>query len=97
MESRRAWKQVIEGIRENDPAKITDKARVENEQRQLRLEEQSQGKDFRRRYFSSAERNVEAEKLFRAPAAHAQGDEDVQREADAACGIWLWDEKKSSR
>jgi hypothetical protein len=85
-ESRRAWRYVSEAINENDIFRIgKEKAKIENEQREMRKREKEQGKSWQRRFFKRVTRDRLAEEL-------AGKLDDVKLEMPG--GIWVWDEEK---
>ncbi|KAM3074318.1 Oxysterol binding protein [Clarireedia jacksonii] len=85
-ESRRAWRHVSEAINENDVLRIgKEKAKIENEQREMRRREKEQGKSWQRRFFKRVSRDRLAEEL-------AGKLDDVKLEMPG--GIWVWDEEK---
>ena len=90
LESRRAWKGVIEGIKNNDIFQVgSEKSKIENEQRQMRRIEKSEGREFPRKYFTAATEDPVAGKL----AVGLKGTS-VKAETDVHHIVWLWDEKK---
>jgi len=85
-ESRKAWRYVSEAIDENDMFRIgKEKAKIENEQREMRKREKEQGKSWQRRFFKRVTRDRLAEEL-------AGKLDDVK--LDMPGGIWVWDEEK---
>ena len=53
LESRRAWSKVAEGIRTGDMDSVhAEKSKIENAQRAMRKQEQAEGREWARRYFS---------------------------------------------
>ncbi|EPE30455.1 Oxysterol-binding protein-like protein [Glarea lozoyensis ATCC 20868] len=93
LESRRAWKNVIEGIKNADIFAIgSEKSKIEITQREMRKIEKAEGREFRRKYFTAAKRDPIAEKL----AAGLKGTS-MRYETDASRMIWLWDEAKYQR
>ncbi|KAI9893486.1 MAG: Oxysterol binding protein [Vezdaea aestivalis] len=89
MESRRAWKDVAAGIQKGDMDAVSAaKGKIENEQRDLRKKEASEGRVWVRRYFSSAPKDTLFDKL---------GVEiGEQAEQDKTGGIWRWDPEKAA-
>ena len=93
LESRRAWKNVINGIKNGDIFTVgTEKSKIEVAQRELRKAEKAEGRDFQRKYFTSANEDPVAEKL----AAGLRGT-CIRSETDANRMIWLWDDEKYQR
>lgn len=85
-ESRRAWRYVSEAINENDMFRIgKEKAKIENEQREMRKREKEQGKSWQRRFFKRVNKDRLAEEL-------AASLDNVKLEMPG--GIWVWDEEK---
>ncbi|KAG9234856.1 hypothetical protein BJ875DRAFT_423121 [Amylocarpus encephaloides] len=93
LESRRAWQRVIDGINNGDIFAVgSEKSKIENEQRQMRRVEKTGGREFRRKYFSPASRDLVAEKL----ATGLKGTS-MKCETDKDQMVWLWDEDKYQR
>ncbi|PBP21917.1 putative oxysterol binding protein [Diplocarpon rosae] len=93
LESRRAWRHVVDGIEQGDIFTIgEEKSRIENEQREMRKREKVEGKEFQRRYFSRMGRDFVAERL-------AEGIKDPSFSANMGgyLGVWMWDEEKYRR
>ncbi|PBP21504.1 Oxysterol-binding protein [Diplocarpon rosae] len=94
LESRRAWRHVVDGIEQGDIFAIgEEKSKIENEQREMRKREKAEGKEFQRRYFSRMDRDFVAEKL-------AQAIKDPSFRANMGGhlgGVWMWDEEKYRR
>jgi hypothetical protein len=64
-ESRKAWSQVIEGIRTGDISKVTTcKNAIEEKQRELRRQEESEGGEWQRHFFERANKDEQAEALL---------------------------------
>ncbi|KAI9749756.1 MAG: hypothetical protein M4579_006757 [Chaenotheca gracillima] len=88
LESRRAWHAVASAIAKGDmDTTSAEKAKIENSQRDLRKKEQSEGKDWERRYFSRQESDPTFEQL-----GPKVGEKFI--EADKTGGVWRWDESK---
>ncbi|XMA07335.1 hypothetical protein WAI453_000126 [Rhynchosporium graminicola] len=93
LESRRAWRHVVDGIEKGDIFTVGhEKSKLENEQRDLRKQEKAEGREFQRRYFSMMEEDHVAEKL----AEGLQGTS-MKGDMDGHHGIWMWDEQKYDR
>ncbi|KAH8687435.1 hypothetical protein BGZ60DRAFT_362793 [Tricladium varicosporioides] len=93
LESRRAWKHVVEAIHKGDIFAVGHhKSKIENEQRDLRKIEKGEGREFARRYFTRAKEDLTAEKL-----AEGLKGTSMKGEMDAHHMIWLWDEEKYQR
>lgn len=90
LESHRAWAKVAEGIAVGNMDIVgTEKSKIENEQRALRLEEQSEGRTWERRYFTKKESDGILDTL--GPHVH------LLPEADKTGGIWRFDPVKAER
>ncbi|OTA76955.1 hypothetical protein M434DRAFT_18391 [Hypoxylon sp. CO27-5] len=64
LESRRAWKHVVDAIHANDVFAVGhEKSKIENAQRMLRKREKEVGETWKRRYFTQVEEDPIAEKL----------------------------------
>ncbi|KAI0107298.1 Oxysterol-binding protein [Hypoxylon sp. NC0597] len=64
LESRRAWKHVVDAIHANDVFAVGhEKSKIENAQRMLRKREKEAGETWKRRYFTQVEKDPIAEKL----------------------------------
>ncbi|OTB00703.1 hypothetical protein M426DRAFT_324063 [Hypoxylon sp. CI-4A] len=64
LESRRAWKDVVDAINANDIFAVGhEKSKIENAQRVLRRQEKESGQTWNRRYFTQVENDPLAEKL----------------------------------
>jgi hypothetical protein len=93
LESRRAWRHVIDGIQKGDIFTVgSEKSKIEVAQREMRKVEKAEGREFPRKYFTSAKSDPVAEKL----AAGLKGTS-MRIESDANRMIWLWDEEKYQR
>ena len=83
LESRRAWRPVTAAIENGDMKGVVDaKSKLEVRQRELRKEEQAEGREWQRRYFQ----RVEGWKTLEALAAKVG----EKVEPDVTCGIWRW-------
>jgi hypothetical protein len=93
LESRRAWKNVIDGIKNGDIFTVgSEKSKIEVAQRQMRKVEKAEGREFPRKYFTSAKEDPVAMKL-----AAGLKSTSIGCEMDASHMIWLWDEEKYQR
>jgi hypothetical protein len=90
LESRRAWKPVVDAINKGDIFAVgQEKSKIENEQREMRKQEKGEGREFPRRYFTLAKEDPVGEKL-----AEGLKCTSMKGEMDAHHMIWLWDEEK---
>ncbi|TVY90031.1 Protein kes1 [Lachnellula willkommii] len=90
LESRRAWKPVVDAINQGDIFAVgQEKSKIENEQREMRKQEKREGKEFPRRYFSLAKEDPVGERL-----AEGLKNTSMKGAMDAHHMIWLWDEEK---
>ncbi|XXH02993.1 hypothetical protein Hte_009383 [Hypoxylon texense] len=90
LESRRAWKHVVDAINANDVFAVGhEKSKIENAQRALRRQEKDAGEIWSRRYFTRAERDPVAEKLSVTSKARAAEGHDTM--------IWKFDDEKYKR
>jgi len=88
MESRRAWQKVAAGIAVGDmDATGAEKSKIEVSQRELRVQEKSEGRNWTRRYFSLVENDPILTKL--GPAIG------VTPEAEKTGGVWRFDQAKA--
>lgn len=88
LESRRAWSKVAAAISKGDMDTTgMEKSKIENQQREMRRQEQADGKEWQRRYFSRVEKDDVFEKL-----AVKIGE---RSEPEKTGGIWRWDGKKA--
>ncbi|KAI2616201.1 Oxysterol-binding protein [Hypomontagnella submonticulosa] len=90
LESRRAWRSVIDAINANDIfATGHEKGKIENAQRALRRQEKDDGKTWEMRYFTQTEKDPVAEQLsISSKTATADGVDKM---------VWKFDEDKYSR
>ncbi len=87
LESRRAWRQVAAAIQKGDMDTTgAEKSLIENQQRELRRKEQTEGREWDRRYFT----RVSKDPVFDALAPKIG----ERSEPEKTGGIWRWDEKK---
>lgn len=93
LESRRAWQPVVDAINKGDIFAVgQEKSKIENEQREMRMLEKGEGRDFPRRYFTLANEDPLGEKL-----AEGLKHTSMKGAMDAHHMIWLWDEEKYQR
>jgi oxysterol-binding protein-related protein 9/10/11 len=93
LESRRAWKPVVDAINKGDIFAVgQEKSKIENEQREMRKQEKDEGREFPRRYFTLAKEDPVGEKL-----AEGLKHTSMKGAMDAHHMIWLWDEEKYQR
>jgi hypothetical protein len=93
-ESRRAWKEVAENIQGgNMDAVSAHKSRIENAQRELRRAEQSEGREWERRFFNRIEEQDD-DPLFQKLAAELGISGNL--EGDKTGGIWRFDAAKAA-
>ena len=93
LESRRAWQHVIDGINNGDIFTVgSEKSKIEVAQRQMRKAEKAEGREFPRKYFSSAKEDSVATKL----AAGLKGTS-MGSDTDTNNMVWQWDEEKYQR
>ncbi|KAI9738912.1 MAG: Oxysterol binding protein [Claussenomyces sp. TS43310] len=87
-ESRRAWSKVAAGIASGDMDLVgSEKSKIENAQRALRLKEQEEDRSWDHRYFSRFEKDSILEEL--GPRIGLSAD------VDKTGGIWRFDQKKA--
>ncbi|CAG8973712.1 hypothetical protein HYALB_00006983 [Hymenoscyphus albidus] len=90
MESRRAWRHVVDAINAGDIFAVGQaKSKIENEQRQMRRVEKAEGREFPRRYFTKVPGDPVADKLV-----NGLKNTSILGEADANQMVWVWDEEK---
>ncbi|KAF1839427.1 Oxysterol-binding protein [Decorospora gaudefroyi] len=83
-ESRRAWSEVVDALRQGDMKGVTRaKSVVENGQREMRKEEEAQGRQFEPVFF----KRVESDAVFERLVTHDTGGFSVDRQA----GFWKVD------
>lgn len=91
LESRRAWQHVVDGIEKGDIFTVGhEKAKIENEQREMRKREKAEGREFQRKYFSKMKEDPVAERL----AEGIKGSTSMKGDMDGHHGIWMFDEQK---
>ena len=89
LESRKAWRAVVKGIEHGDQSRTSvEKSKIENQQRDMRRQEQAEGRRWESRYFRSVANDPILEKL-----SVKIGKES---ELEETGGIWTWDEKKAN-
>ncbi|KAI9803005.1 MAG: hypothetical protein M1825_002238 [Sarcosagium campestre] len=89
LESRLAWRAVAAAIEKGDMDTTgIEKSKIENAQRDLRRKEQSEGKEWDRRYFSRVDGT---DALFDALGPKVG---ESTPEAEKTGGIWRWDQRK---
>ncbi|KAI9798180.1 MAG: Oxysterol binding protein [Piccolia ochrophora] len=89
LESRRAWRDVAAAIEKGDMDKTSAaKSKIENQQRDLRKKEQSDSREWERRYFS----RVEAKDTVFESLGPKAGESSA--EPEKTDGVWRWDQKK---
>lgn len=87
LESRRAWNTVTSNINAGNMSVVNnEKSKIEIRQRQLRKEEQAEGREWSRRYFTQVQRDPRVEELL----AKVGG----KLEPDQTGGIWQWADEK---
>lgn len=91
LESRRAWAKVAEGIAVGDMTSVgKEKAKIEEAQRVMRKKEQSEGRDWERRYFTAVSGTDAAlQALAKNVGLSHDGD------AEKTGGLWRFDEAKA--
>lgn len=93
MESRRAWRNVIEAIDQGDSNKAgREKSIIENQQREQRKREAADGVEFQRRYFTRGTGDKVADSLI----IGLEREMGVKRSEiiDSASAFWAWDAAK---
>ncbi|KAI0890959.1 Oxysterol-binding protein [Annulohypoxylon nitens] len=90
LESRRAWKNVVNAIHANDIFAVGhEKGKIENAQRTLRRQEKETGETWKRRYFTHVKEDPIAEKLSIKTKAAPVDEHDGM--------IWKFDDEKYKR
>jgi hypothetical protein len=91
LESRRAWSKVAEGIRTGDMESVhAEKSKIENAQRAMRKQEQAEGREWARRYFSVVTGpDAALTSLAKHVGLSDSGD------ADKTGGLWRFDPAKA--
>ncbi|KAI2472126.1 Oxysterol-binding protein [Annulohypoxylon bovei var. microspora] len=93
LEARRAWANVAAGITKGDMDYVgREKAKIEQAQRAMRKKEQTEGREWERRYFTSATGpDATLESLATNVGLSANGD------ADKTGGLWRFDAAKAEK
>ncbi|KAI1107621.1 Oxysterol-binding protein [Jackrogersella minutella] len=93
LESRRAWASVAAGIAKGDMDYVgKEKTKIEQAQRAMRKKEQSEGREWDRRYFTAlTETDTMLEKLAPHVGLGPTGD------ADKTGGLWRYDATKAAK
>lgn len=93
LEARRAWANVAAGIAKGDMDYVgREKAKIEQAQRAMRKKEQSEGRDWERRYFTAlAEPDAALTVLAPNVGLSTNGD------ADKTGGLWRFDSAKAEK
>ncbi|KAI1441822.1 Oxysterol-binding protein [Annulohypoxylon stygium] len=93
LESRRAWANVAAGIAKGDMDYVgKEKAKIEQAQRAMRKKEQSEGREWERRYFTAtSDPDATLEALAANVGLSANGD------ADKTGGLWRFDAAKAEK
>ena len=90
LESRKAWRKVAENINKGDMDTTNhEKSKIENSQRELRRKEQSEGREWERRFFTRVNGDPLFDKL-----AKPIGE---KIESDKTGGIWRFDGEKAKK
>ncbi|OTB02537.1 hypothetical protein M426DRAFT_24691 [Hypoxylon sp. CI-4A] len=93
LESRRAWANVASGIAKGDMDSVgKEKTKIEQAQRAMRKKEQSEGREWERRYFTSLP-EPDAALVTLAPALGINQNGD----ADKTGGLWRYDSAKAEK
>ncbi|RJE23529.1 Oxysterol binding protein [Aspergillus sclerotialis] len=91
-ESRRAWKDVADGIERGDMDAVSiAKSKIENAQRELRKVERSEGREWERRFFNRVEEDKDKDFLKLAKLASLPSNLD----SDKTGGFWRFDESRA--
>ena len=89
LESRRAWSKVASAINKGDlNTTAAEKSIIENQQREMRKQEQTAGREWQRRYFNRVERSPAFETLIKEVPGGGV-------ETDQTNGIWEFDQRKA--
>ena len=90
-ESNRAWEKVAAAIVKSDMDTVhIEKSKIENSQRELRKKEQSEGREWQRRFFT---RSATADPVFEQLVKAIPGE---RIESDKTGGVWRFDESKKN-
>ncbi|KAH8808035.1 hypothetical protein F5884DRAFT_821500 [Xylogone sp. PMI_703] len=91
MESRRAWQRVSEGIHRGDMFTVgREKSKIENQQRELRKIEKSEGREYQRKFFKRVEHDEVVDKILKG----AKDEKSVRADMECGHGLWVFDETK---
>ncbi|KAK7992686.1 hypothetical protein PG996_012284 [Apiospora saccharicola] len=93
LESRRAWSKVAEGIQRGDMDSVgKEKSKIENAQRNMRKKEQTEGRDWERRYFKAVEGpDAALSSLAKNVGLTANGD------SEKTGGLWRFDQTMADK
>ena len=87
-ESNRAWQHVIAGIAKGNMDIVgVEKSKIENVQRELRRKEQSEGRQWQRRFFTQVEGCPRFDRLAKVVG------EKIEKEKTG--GVWRFDDEKA--
>jgi oxysterol-binding protein-related protein 9/10/11 len=87
LESRRAWSKVTAHINAGNMSGVnSEKSKIEIRHRQMRKEEQAEGREWPRRYFKKVEQDPHVQELLFKVGG--------KLDPDQTGGIWQWDEEK---
>lgn len=93
LESRRAWAPVAAGIAKGDMDYVgREKTKIEQAQRAMRKKEQSEGRQWERRFFSA---RTDPDLILQSLAPHAGMD--ANGDADRTGGLWRYDADKAAK
>ncbi|KAK8045484.1 hypothetical protein PG993_005508 [Apiospora rasikravindrae] len=92
LESRRAWSKVAEGISRGDMDSVgKEKSKIENAQRTMRKKEQTEGREWERRYFKAIENDAALQSLAKNVGLTPNGD------SDKTGGLWRFDQSLADK
>jgi len=93
LESRRAWAGVADGISKGDMDHVSrEKAKIEQAQRAMRKKEQSEGRQWERRYFTALPEPDQTYKTLASNVGLVQNGD-----ADRTGGLWRFDAAKAAK
>ncbi|KAI1169827.1 Oxysterol-binding protein [Nemania sp. FL0916] len=93
LESRRAWAAVADGIAKGDMDAVgREKTKIEQAQRAMRKKEQSEGRQWERRYFTA---KPDTDETLQTLAAHVGLDSNGDK--DKTGGLWRFDKDKAAK
>jgi hypothetical protein len=93
LESRRAWSGVADGIAKGDMDYVgREKSKIEQAQRAMRKKEQSEGRQWERRYFTA---RTDPDPTLQSLAQHVGLD--PNGDADRTGGLWRFDAAKAAK